>query len=199
MTHSGDTRAAGNRPPTGERTLLRGHFLVAMPQLKDPNFEQTVVLLCEHGEDGALGVVVNRPTPLLLGQIYEGQGIEGTGGEDEPIHYGGPVQPEMGFVLHEGGEYEGSLPVVGDLRLGTSLEILRDIAAHRGPRRFLFFLGYAGWAPDQMEQEIARNDWLVVPADPELLFAVPAEKRWEEAIRILGIDPSLLSQQFGTA
>ncbi len=170
-----------------------------MPQLQDPNFERSVVLLCEHGADGALGLVVNKPTPLSLGQIYEGQEIEGEGGDDEPIHRGGPVQPEMGFVLYEGREYEGSVPVVGALRLGTSLEILKDIAAECGPRRFLFFLGYAGWAPDQMEQEIGRNDWLVVPADPELLFQVPADERWERAIRLLGIDPNLLTQGFGTA
>ena len=170
-----------------------------MPQLKDPNFEQTVVLLCEHGEDGALGVVVNRPTPFLLGQIYEGQDVEGTGGADQPILYGGPVQPEMGFVLYVGAEYEGSAEVVRGLRLSTSMDVLRDIAAARGPERFLFALGYAGWAPDQLEEEIARNDWLVVPADPELLFAVPPDQLWTAAVRSLGIDPSLLTQDFGTA
>ena len=170
-----------------------------MPQLKDPNFELTAVLLCEHGADGALGLVINRPTPFVLGQLYEGQGLEGDGGAGEPIHYGGPVQPEMGFVLYEGPEYDGSMPVTGSLRLGTSLEILRDIAADRGPSRFLFCLGYSGWAPDQLENEIARNDWLVVPADPELLFRYSAGERWEQAIRILGIDPRLLSQGYGTA
>lgn len=194
------TGAEGKRGTSpGERTLLRGHFLVALPQLKDPNFEQTVVLLCEHGPDGALGLVVNRPTPLVLGQIYEGQNIEGGGGSDAPIYYGGPVQPEMGFVLYEGREYDGSMPVLAALRLGTSLEILRDIAAGRGPSRFLFFLGYAGWGADQLEGELGRNDWLVVPADPELLFRAPPEKRWEAAIRSLGIDPSALTQDFGTA
>jgi len=126
-------------------------------------------------------------------------GHEGEGGVDEPIHYGGPVQPEMGFVLFEEMEYEGSMPVVANLWLGTSLDILRDIAAERGPSRFLFCLGYAGWAPDQLEDEIARNDWLVVPADPELLFRYPAGERWNKAIRMLGIDPGLLSQGYGTA
>jgi putative transcriptional regulator len=105
----------------------------------------------------------------------------------------------MGFVLYEGAEYEGSMPVMGNLRLGTSLEILRDITEGRGPRRFLFCLGYAGWAADQLEGEIARNDWLVVPADPELLFQVEPEERWERAIRCLGINPSDLSQGFGRA
>lgn len=171
-----------------------------MPQLSDPNFSRTVVLLCEHEDGGALGLVVNRPTPYLLGQIYEGQGIQGEGGSEEPIHFGGPVQPEMGFVLYEGGaEYDASMPVLGALRLGTALDILRDIAADRGPTRFMFFLGYAGWAPDQMEGEIVRNDWLVVPADPEVLFGVPPEQRWDRAIRILGIDPTLLAQGYGTA
>jgi len=171
-----------------------------MPQLTDPNFGGTVVLLCEHEENGALGLVINRPTPYSLGQIYSGQEIEGDGGADEPIHYGGPVQPEMGFVLYAGtATYDSSMEVMEGVRLGTALDILRDIAAGRGPRPFLFFLGYAGWAPDQLEQEIARNDWLVVPATEELLFRTLAEERWEQAIRILGIDPTLLSQDFGTA
>ncbi|MBI5440905.1 MAG: YqgE/AlgH family protein [Deltaproteobacteria bacterium] len=171
-----------------------------MPQLADPNFSGSVVLICEHDANGALGLVINRPTPFLLGQIFQGQGIEGEGGSDAPIHQGGPVQPEMGFVLYENGRsYEASMEVLSELRLGTSLEILRDIAAGTGPVRFLFFLGYAGWSPDQLEQEIARNDWLTVPATAELLFDVPAEERWDKAIRILGIDPSLLSQDFGTA
>jgi putative transcriptional regulator len=170
-----------------------------MPQLKDPNFEQTVVLLCEHSEEGALGVVVNRPTPFLLGQIYEGQKVEGTGGAEQSILYGGPVQPEMGFVLYRGREYEGSTEVVGGLRLSTSMEVLRDIAADQGPQQFLFALGYAGWAPDQLEEEIARNDWLVVPADPDLLFRVSPDELWTETVRSLGIDPNLLAQGFGTA
>ena len=171
-----------------------------MPQLADPNFARTVVLLCEHEADGALGLVVNRPTPFTLGQLYEGQGIAGEGSSDAPIHYGGPVQPERGFVLYEGGrDYDGSMPVLDELKLGTSLDILRDLSEGRGPDRFLFFLGYAGWAPDQLEAEIARNDWLAVPADPSLLFAVEPEERWEQAIRLLGIEPGLLTQTFGTA
>jgi len=171
-----------------------------MPQLSDENFARTVVLLCEHEKDGALGLVVNRPTPFQLGQIYDGQGIEERGGEDTPIHYGGPVQPEMGFVLYEGGRhFDGSMEVFGELRLGTSLDILRAIASGKGPRRFFFCLGYAGWAPDQLESELVRNDWLVVPASLAILFEVPAEERWNRAIRSLGIDPGLLTQQFGTA
>jgi putative transcriptional regulator len=155
-----------------------------MPQLADPNFAGSVVLLCEHDENGALGLVVNRPTPFLLGQIYEGQKIEGQGGAEAVIHYGGPVQPEMGFVLYDGSAaYPSSMPVLDEVRLSTALEILRDIAAGRGPNRFLFFLGYAGWGSDQLEQEIARNDWLVAPAAVGLLFDVPAEERWEKAIR----------------
>ncbi|MBI5014278.1 MAG: YqgE/AlgH family protein [Deltaproteobacteria bacterium] len=171
-----------------------------MPQLTDPNFARTVVLLCEHENDGALGLVVNRPTPFLLGQLYEGQDIEGDGGRDAVINYGGPVQPERGFVLYEGDkEYDGSLSVLGRLHLGTSLDILRDIAGGAGPQRFLFCLGYAGWAADQLETEIARNDWLVVPGDEGILFGVTPEDRWEKAIRLLGIEPALLTQSFGTA
>lgn len=168
--------------------------------MSDPNFAGAVVLLCEHEKDGALGLIVNRPTPFQLGQIYDGQGIEEKGGADELIHYGGPVQQEMGFVLYTGGRaYDGSMDVLSDLRLGTSIDILRDIAAGRGPERFLFFLGYAGWAPDQLETEIGRNDWLTVPATSAILFDSPADERWERAIRALGVDPSLLTQSFGTA
>ncbi len=172
---------------------------MAMPQLADPNFARTVVLVCEHGPDGALGLVVNRPTPFVLGQVYGGQDIAGEGGATEPVHFGGPVQPEMGFVVYQGRAYAGSLDVGDTLHLGTSLEILRDIAAGRGPARFRFFLGYAGWAPDQLEAEIARNDWLTAPADPAILFHHPAEERWEQAVRSLGIDPHLLTRGFGTA
>lgn len=191
--------------PTGadavrEPTRLKGQFAVAMPHLSDPNFQHTVVLLCEHNKEGAMGVVVNRPMPFLMEQVYEGQGIEGGHEGDAPVHFGGPVQPEVGFILFEGDALiEGSMDVGGGIGLSTSLEMLREISEGVGPKRFLFCLGYAGWGPEQLENEIARNDWLVVPLDPEIVFSLPAEERWEHAFKKLGITPGLLSQTMGNA
>jgi len=171
-----------------------------MPDMEDPNFHRTVILVCEANSEGAMGVIVNRPLPFTLGQVFEGQEIAERGSEDAAVHFGGPVQPEVGFVLYEGeGPYASSLTVAGKLSLGTSLDILKDIAKGEGPGRFLFALGYAGWAPDQLEGELARNDWLLVPLDPELVFSVAPEKRWERAVRSLGIEPALLVSGSGSA
>lgn len=181
-------------------TNLRGHLLVAMPQMEDPNFHKTVILLCEATAEGAMGIVVNRPMPFTLGQVYEGQEIKERESADEPVHFGGPVQTEVGFLLYEGGaEYQSSLYVDRGISLGTSLDILRDIARGTGPDRFLFALGYAGWGPDQLEGELARNDWLLVPLDPELIFTTSPERRWEKAVRSLGIEPALLVSGTGSA
>lgn len=181
-------------------TPLRGHFLVAMPHMEDPNFHKTVILLCEANLDGAMGIVVNRPLPFTMGQVYEGQEIEERENSTDPVHFGGPVQPEVGFIVYQGGgDYPSSLYIDKGISLGTSLDILREIAKGTGPDRFLFTLGYAGWGPDQLESELARNDWLLVPLDPELIFTVAPEKRWEKAVRSLGIDPSLLVAGTGSA
>lgn len=183
-----------------ETTKLKGQFLVAMPHLSDENFHRTVVLLCEHNKDGAMGIVINRPLPFLMDQVYEGQDIAEHHHGDQPVHFGGPVQPEVGFILSEGeSEYGGSMAVAPGVSLCTSVDMLRDIAAGIGPEHFLFCLGYAGWGPDQLETEIARNDWLVVPSDPELIFRLPPAERWGRAIRSLGIDPGFLSETMGNA
>lgn len=171
-----------------------------MPDMEDPNFHRTVILLCEANSEGAMGVIVNRPLPFTLGQVYDGQEISERGGGEEPVHFGGPVQPEVGFVIYEGNlDYASSLYIENGVSLGTSLDILRDIARGVGPQRFLFALGYAGWGPEQLEGELARNDWLLVPLDQELIFSVPHEKRWEEAVRSLGIEPALLVSGSGSA
>jgi len=170
-----------------------------MPHLKDPNFEKSVVLMCDHGDEGSMGLVVNRPIGLSLGQLFELQGIKGTGSFGSPVHYGGPVQPELGFVLFNEGEYADSINIGAGIKMSSSLDIVTDISNNAGPEKFLFTLGYAGWAPGQMEAEIARNDWLAAPANPKLIFESPPEKRWDEAIRILGIDPGFLSVKAGRA
>jgi putative transcriptional regulator len=181
-------------------TSLRGQLLVAMPNMEDPNFHKTVILICEANDEGAMGVIVNRPLPFTLGQVFEGQEIEEREYEGDSVHFGGPVQPEVGFILYTGGnDYASSLLVDKGVHLGTSLDILRDIAKGSGPERFLFALGYAGWGPEQLESEVARNDWLLVPLNPELIFTVSPERRWDKAVRSLGIEPALLVSGTGTA
>lgn len=183
-----------------QANALKGQFLVSMPNLADPNFHRTVVLLCEHTSEGAMGLVVNRPLPFFLGRVLEEQGISERGGAEAPVHFGGPVQQEVGFLLYEEGrDYDDSVAVTGEVRLGTTVDILRDIAAGKGPGRFLFALGYAGWGPGQLEEEVTRNDWLVVGANSDLIFRIPYEERWDRSIRLLGIDPHLLSEGSGTA
>jgi putative transcriptional regulator len=183
-----------------ETTELKGQLLVAMPQLEDANFHRTAVLLCENTSQGSMGIVINRPLPFQLDKVYEGQPFETKEKSDEPVHYGGPVQPEVGFIIFEGSELDhDAMKVTDDIALGTSIEILKDISEGKGPQRFIFALGYAGWSGGQLEAELARNDWLVVPVDASLLFDVPAPERWEHAIRTLGIDPNLLSQSSGSA
>lgn len=185
---------------TLETTPLRGHFLVAMPHMADPNFHKTVVLLCEHNEEGAMGVIINRPLPFTMGQVYEGQGIKEEAHQDRHVNFGGPVQPQVGFLVYEGvDDYPSSMLVGKGVYLGTSLEILQDIAAGVGPGRWIFALGYAGWGAEQLEGEIARNDWLVVPLDADLIFKVDPAERWTHAVRSLGIEPSLISSLTGSA
>ena len=185
---------------TIETTPIRGHFLAAMPHMEDPNFHKTLILLCEHNEQGAMGVIVNRPLPFTLSQVFEGQGFEERAKGDRHVHFGGPVQPEVGFVIYSGGgDYDSSIAIDKNIHLGTSLAILHDIATGEGPEKFLFALGYAGWGPDQLEGELARNDWLLVPLNPELIFKVDPSERWSHSIRSLGIDPSLLTSATGSA
>lgn len=192
--------AKGEKPSSFAATRLGGNFIVAMPHLDDPNFRKTVVLICEHNGEGAMGVVVNRPLPFTLGQIYSGQKITGKNESERAVFFGGPVQTEVGFILYAGDDrYPTSLTVSEEVKLGTSLDILSDIAEGKGPGDFLFTLGYAGWSARQLESELARNDWLVVPFDPGLIFNIAPGDRWEYAIRSLGIDPGFLTSSSGSA
>ncbi len=181
---------------------LANQLLVAMPGLGDRNFNQTVTFLCEHNEDGALGIVINRPTELTLGDLAEHMEIESADAAPAatPILSGGPVQVDHGFVLHEPlGDWEATLPVTETLGLTTSRDILGAILSGQGPARWLIALGYAGWGPGQLEQELAQNAWLTVPADPELLFSTPYEARWQEAAARLGVDLNLIAGDAGHA
>ncbi len=181
---------------------LTNHFLIAMPGLKDSNFFHTVTYICEHNEDGAMGIVLNRPTDLHLNDIVQQLDIppgEGAAGE-QVIFMGGPVQTDRGFVLHTPGEgWDATMAITPEISITTSRDILRAIAAGEGPEKSLIALGYAGWGPGQLEQELSANAWLSGPADPEIIFDLAPERRWEAAARLLGVDLNLLSGEAGHA
>ena len=181
---------------------LTNHFLIAMPGLQDPNFAQTVTYVCEHTDEGAMGIVVNRPLEMTLGDVFEQMNISGgdseTGGRR--IYSGGPVNMERGFVLHSPTPPWHSTMRIGDnVCVTTSRDILEAIAKGEGPQDALIALGYAGWGGGQLEQELAQNSWLSTPADPDIMFHLPPEQRWEAAAASLGIDLKLLSSEAGHA
>ncbi|HYB49706.1 MAG TPA: YqgE/AlgH family protein [Burkholderiaceae bacterium] len=181
---------------------LTNHFLIAMPSMQDPNFDRTVVYVCEHSDKGAMGVVINRPTELTLARLFDkiDLRLEIAPWRDEPVLYGGPVQTERGFVLHApAGNYGSTLNVADDIGLTTSKDVLEDLAGGKGPKQLLVTLGYAGWAAGQLEHELAHNGWLSVAADVHVIFDTPANARFDAALKLLGVDPRHLSSQPGHA
>lgn len=181
---------------------LANHFLVAMPGMGDPNFEGSVIFVAEHNDKGALGLVINRPMDLDLGTLFEriDLRLEHKARKLAPVFYGGPVQTDRGFVLHRPlGQWGATVAVGEDVGLTSSKDVLEAFAAGEGPDRLMVTLGYAGWGPGQLEEEIARNAWLTTPADVGVLFDVPAEQRLNRAFGLLGIDPAFLSQDAGHA
>ena len=182
-------------------THLTGQFLIAMPTLDDPNFAHTVTYICQHTEEGALGIVISRPLEdMRLGDILASMGIEvaDEAVAAQPVYFGGPVQPERGFVLHTPvGDWLGTRAVDGQVGLTTSRDILEAIAAGRGPEKFLVALGYAGWGAGQLEREMLDNAWFNVRADPEILFDLIPAQRWKAAAARLGIDLDRMSSQVG--
>jgi putative transcriptional regulator len=182
--------------------FLGNRLLIAMPSMLDPNFARTVTLVCQHDAGGALGLVINRRAPLTVGDVLRQLGIEARdpGLSAAPVYLGGPVQPERGFVLHDGDrDYEATLPIAPGLRLTTSRDVLAAMAAGEGPRHALLALGYAGWGAGQLESELRDNAWLTADADPALIFEAPVEARWEAAARLVGVDPSRLAGEAGHA
>jgi len=182
---------------------LTGKLLVAMPGMGDPRFEHSVVFLCAHSSDGAMGLIVNKPAPeLQFADLLEQLDIpSGPAGQDIRVHFGGPVEHGRGFVLHSA-DYEGSggtLKVDARFGMTATLDILQDIAQGDGPASSLLALGYAGWGPGQLESEILENGWLTVEADPGLVFSSDNAQKWESALRTLGIDPITLSAAAGRA
>lgn len=181
---------------------LSHHFLIAMPNMADPNFAKSLTYICEHNDQGALGVVVNRPMDMTLSALLEQIKIPLRDSRlaHVPIHYGGPVQVDRGFVLHRpAGGWQSSLPVRDDVALTTSRDILQAVGDGQGPRDLLVSLGYAGWAPGQLEHEIKQNAWLTVPANPAVLFDMTPEERLAAAMDLLGIQWSQLSDDVGHA
>jgi putative transcriptional regulator len=183
---------------------LANHFLIAMPAMEDPVFGGTVVYVCEHNENGVLGVVINKPTDMTMQVLFEriDLKLEDSPGAhiDEPIMFGGPVQDDRGFVLHTpGARYSSSLTVTDEVAFTTSIDVLEAVAAGTGPQRMLVSIGYAGWSPGQLEEEISRNGWLTVGADAHILFDLPIEERYVAAMKLLGIDPLMLTSEAGHA
>jgi putative transcriptional regulator len=181
---------------------LTHHFLIAMPNMADPHFSKTLTYICEHNEKGALGVVVNRPIDLMLSKLLDQVSIPVTNKDcaDIPIHYGGPVQTDRGFVLHGPvGHWQSTLPINAEIGLTTSKDILQAVARGDGPEQIFVTLGYAGWGAGQIESELAQNAWLTVPADPNVLFSLPCEERVPAAMQLLGIDFASLSEEAGHA
>ena len=191
---------------SGHRIDLTNQFLIAMPGTADGNFEGAVVYLCEHNERGALGLVINKPIDIKLKKLFEK--IELTLDREEfaeqPVFFGGPVQTERGFVLHEklpsdGVPYNSTMSVPGGLEMTTSKDVLEAMASGAGPKRVLITLGYSGWQAGQLEDEIGRNGWLTVDADPSVIFDTPISLRYDRALSLLGVDPRMLSQEVGHA
>lgn len=181
---------------------LSNHFLVAMPGLLDPNFSHAVIYICEHSPDGAMGLVINNPLDIPISQIFEQ--FEMTYSPHigaQPLLSGGPVQIDRGFVLHRAGErqWESTRTISGEISLTASRDIISDIAFERGPGELIITLGYAGWGPGQLEEELAHNAWLTVPGDANILFNTPFEQRASAAAAKIGIDLNMLSTDAGHA
>jgi putative transcriptional regulator len=191
--------------PAASGLNLTNHFLIAMPSMQDPIFGGTVVYVCEHNDKGVLGVVINKPTDMTMDVLFDridlklSEGLKSTV-SSAPIMFGGPVQDDRGFVLHStGGRYSSSLAVTDEVAFTTSIDVLEAVANGDGPQRMLVSIGYAGWSPGQLEEEIGKNGWLTVGADAHVLFDLPVEERYNAAIKLLGIDPMMLAPEAGHA
>lgn len=183
-------------------TTLTNHLLIAMPSLADPNFAQTVTVVCEHTDKGALGIVVNKPLPMKLQEVLVQLNIAPTSEAiaTKPVLRGGPVNTDRGFVLHRpGGKWDHSHRVSDTVQVTTSRDVLAAMARGEGPQDAFIALGYAGWEAGQLEHEIRENSWLSLPIDAGMVFDLPYEDRWNAAWRLLGIDTNMMSRVAGHA
>jgi len=185
---------------------LTNQFLIAMPGMSDGNFAGTVVYMCEHSDKGALGLVINRPIDINLRHLFEkvDLSLDRDDLATRPVYFGGPVQTERGFVLHEsldeeGGHYNSTLKIAEGMEMTTSRDVLEALSNGAGPRRVFITLGYSGWGAGQLEEELSRNGWLTVDAQPDIIFDTPVEQRYDKALSLLGIDRNFLMGEAGHA
>ena len=180
---------------------LTGQFLLAMPGIGDPRFERAVIAMCVHDENGALGVGIGKLHPgLRFHQLLENVGLDPGEAPDAPVHNGGPVEPQRGFILHSPEwQLEDTVTVEGRFGLSASLEALKAITRGEGPERWLFALGYAGWGAGQLDDEMKAHGWYAADAGERIVFGTPAAVRWTAAWKAEGIDPSLLANTTGRA
>jgi len=193
----------------GAPVNFTNQFLIAMPSLRDGTFAGTVVYLCEHTEKGALGLVINKPIDITLKHLFEKVelSLDRDDLAEKPVYFGGPVQTERGFVLHEslggegdeGGHYNSSLRIPGGLEMTTSKDVLEALSSGAGPKKVLVTLGYSGWGAGQLEDEMSRNGWINVGAEPGIIFDTPVEERYDKALSLLGINANMLSGEAGHA
>lgn len=185
-----------------ENINLTGHFLIAMPAMQDPYFSKSLTYICEHNEDGAMGVVINRPTDMSLDKLFAQIKLDLQDARiaQNPVHFGGPVQLDRGFVLHQpAGQWQSTIAVSGNTALTSSKDILEAVAKGEGPEKMIVTLGYAGWTAGQLEEEMRLNAWLSVKADEHVIFDTPSEYKLNAAMHLLGIDISQLSEIAGHA
>ncbi len=190
--------------PSEDDAYLAGQLLLAMPTMRDPRFARTVIYMCAHSAEGAIGLVINRLVDSLsFAELAASLDIEAgpAGAGDMPkVHFGGPVETERGFVLHSRDYMRpGSMPIDERVALTATLDILRDIADGRGPRDRILALGYAGWGPGQLDGEIRENAWLSAPSDGGLVFDADIDGKWSRAMALIGVDAALLSSDAGRA
>lgn len=181
---------------------LQHHFLIAMPTFIDSFFYRSVIYICEHNEDGAMGLIINRPTQIMLDELFAHLEINNTSPltKTTPVLFGGPVQKEQGMIIHDNThQWKSTKPLDDQLFLTTSTDILEAVGTAPGPKNFLITLGYTGWESGQLEQELADNTWLTVPANKDILFKLPNDERWEAAGKLLGVDMNLMTLSMGHA
>ncbi len=180
---------------------LSGHFLISTPQMPDPRFQEQVIYLCAHNDEGAMGLVINNPNPdISLNDILTGGNMPVPEGELPQVYMGGPVDLESGFILYSS-DYNStnSLEVTSEIYLSRDTKLLMDISRGKGPENYLFMLGYAGWGPEQLEYELLDNSWLAVPGDFDILFNTPDEFKWKLAAHSFGVDITMFGDVIGNA
>ncbi|MCQ8878135.1 YqgE/AlgH family protein [Pseudoalteromonas shioyasakiensis] len=182
---------------------LENHFLIAMPSMQDPFFKRAVTYICEHNEDGAMGLVINQPINITVGDLLDKIEIDNdktNQASQVAVFAGGPVKTDRGFVLHSPKPgYAASQELSSDIMITTSKDVLASLTTTQAPEQFIITLGYAGWEQGQLEQELLENSWLIIKADPDIIFNTPVEQRWEKAVETLGFDISQLSAEAGHA